>query len=64
MQEGRARRIVIRTKENPAPMQNATMLSMLGNVTGYPGVFQGNPHPYLCPWVWVFTGMGRGFTKT
>ncbi|KAF8797414.1 hypothetical protein BYT27DRAFT_7125698, partial [Phlegmacium glaucopus] len=30
----------------------------LGNVTGYPGVFQGNPHPYLSKPVPMSTGAG------
>jgi hypothetical protein len=41
----------------------------LGNVTGNPGVFPGNPHPY--PWKPVptatgvgFDGYGCGFCKT
>ena len=41
----------------------------LGICTDNPGVFQGYPHPYprkpyLCPRVWVSTGMGMGFAKT
>ncbi|KAF8800290.1 hypothetical protein BYT27DRAFT_7118167 [Phlegmacium glaucopus] len=34
----------------------------VGNVTGYPGVFQGNPHPH--PSKPVPTSMGAGFAKT
>jgi hypothetical protein len=34
-------------------------LWVVGNTTGYPGVFQGNPHPY--PWKPVPTAMGAGF---
>ena len=33
----------------------------LGDVTGYPGVFQGNPHP--CPWKPVPVAMGTGFAR-
>jgi len=41
----------------------------VGNVTGYPGVFQGNPYPYPskpvpAPTGMGFTGMGRGFSQT
>jgi len=43
--------------------------SPLGNVTGYPGVFQGNPYPYPskpvpAPTGMGFTGTGRGFSQT
>ena len=31
----------------------------LGNVRGYPGVFQGNPHPY--PWKPAPAATGAGF---
>ena len=34
-------------------------LSLLGNVTGNPGVSQGNPYPY--PWKPVPATMGTGF---
>ena len=30
----------------------------VGNVTGYPGVFQGNPHPYPSKPVPAVTGAG------
>jgi hypothetical protein len=32
---------------------------VLVNVTGYPGVFQGNPHPY--PWKPAPAATGMGF---
>ena len=43
--------------------------SSIGNVTGYPGVFQGNPYPYPskpvpAPTGTGFTGTGRGFSQT
>jgi hypothetical protein len=37
---------------------------VLGNVTGYPGVFQSNPHPHLSKPVPVAAGTGCGFYKT
>ena len=44
-------------------------MCFIGNVTGYPGVFQSNPHPYPSKPVpasmgRVFMGTGQGFTKT
>ena len=33
----------------------------IGNVTGYPGVFQGNPHPY--PWEPAPAFTGAGFRR-
>jgi penicillin-binding protein-related factor A (putative recombinase) len=33
----------------------------IGSTTGYPGVFQGNPHPY--PWEPAPTQQGRGFNR-
>ena len=35
-----------------------THLIRIGNVTGYPGVFQINPHPYPSKPVPAATGMG------
>ena len=34
---------------------------LIGNVTGYPGVFQSNPHPYLSKP--VPASMGTGFRR-
>ena len=34
------------------------ILCLLGNVTGYPGVFQGNPHPYPSKPAPASTGAG------
>jgi hypothetical protein len=35
----------------------------VGNVTGYPGVFQSNPCPYPCPQAQVFVGHVEGLQK-
>ena len=50
------------------PLETTTLFSV-GNVTGYPGVFQDNLHPYLSKpiprsRVRVLTGTGAGFSKT
>ena len=45
-------------------MDAYALLYCVGNVMGYPGVFQSNPHPYLSKPVPASMGTGQGFTKT